>query len=255
MNSLSLIVLFFGAAMAGIHHNCGCTVRGSYRQDLAQAACALWGSNQPHTHWDGYSCVDKGYGRGIDGAPWETTCKQAWDINFGGNKDDAWASTLLVKFGTGLAGKAGGWVFQEGLAAVTGGTDTERSTSDSLLQIRKDGLRTYITDIETYCSAIGDTMQEAFQIPDMNLTDADRVRQAQGLQKRLDNRLRACSNDVPGYLDQINDFLNEQGWNAFTNRLHSKLSINPMIFLDIAYSGCKLTTSTKPLFIIIFCNL
>ncbi|EXM17883.1 hypothetical protein V3481_006191 [Fusarium oxysporum f. sp. vasinfectum] len=55
MNSLSLIVLFFGAAMAGIHHNCGCTVRGSYRQDLAQAACALWGSNQPHTHWDGYS--------------------------------------------------------------------------------------------------------------------------------------------------------------------------------------------------------
>ncbi|RKL19169.1 hypothetical protein BFJ68_g3444 [Fusarium oxysporum] len=72
MNSLSLIVLFFGA------------------QDLAQAACALWGSNQPHTHWDGYSCVDKGTGRGIDGAPWETTCKQAWDINFGGNKNDAW---------------------------------------------------------------------------------------------------------------------------------------------------------------------
>ncbi|KAF5679872.1 hypothetical protein FDENT_8586 [Fusarium denticulatum] len=90
MNTLSLMVLFFGAAMAGIHHNCGCTVRGSYRQDLGQAACALWGSNQPNTHWDGYSCVDKGRGRGIDGSPWETTCKQAWDINFGGNKDDAW---------------------------------------------------------------------------------------------------------------------------------------------------------------------
>ncbi|KAL5593336.1 hypothetical protein FOBRF1_012438 [Fusarium oxysporum] len=168
------------------------------------------------------------------------------------------ASTLLVKFGTGLAGKAGGWVFQEAwqLEADIGIYHRPlESTSDSLLQIRKDGLRTYITDIETYCSTIGDIMQEAFQIPDMNLTDADRVRQAQGLQKRLDNRHRACSNDVPGYLDQINDFLNEQGWNAFTNRLHSKLSINPMIFLDIAYSGCKLTTSTKPLFIIILCNL
>ncbi|KAG7427772.1 hypothetical protein Forpi1262_v010805 [Fusarium oxysporum f. sp. raphani] len=117
------------------------------------------------------------------------------------------ASTLLVKFGTGLAGKAGGWVYQEGLAAVTGGTDTEK--------LRKDGSRTYITDIKTYCSTIGDIMQEAFQIPGMNLTDADCVRQAQGLQKRLDHRLRACPNDVPGYLDQINDFLNEQGSNAF----------------------------------------
>ncbi|KAF5560635.1 hypothetical protein FPHYL_6542 [Fusarium phyllophilum] len=58
-------------------------------------------------------------------------------------------------------------------------------------------------------------MQEAFQLPGMNLTDADRIRQAQGLQKRLDNRLRACSNDIPGYLDQINDFLNERGSNAF----------------------------------------
>ncbi|PCD25157.1 hypothetical protein AU210_014266 [Fusarium oxysporum f. sp. radicis-cucumerinum] len=117
------------------------------------------------------------------------------------------AYTLLVKFGTGLAGKAGGWFFQEGLAAVTGGTDTEK--------LRKDGLRTYISDIETYYSTIVDIMQEAFQLPERNLTDEDRVRQAQGLQKRLGNRLRACSNDVLGYLDQINDFLNKQGSNAF----------------------------------------
>ncbi|KAF4502608.1 hypothetical protein FAGAP_1194 [Fusarium agapanthi] len=90
MNTLSLIVLFFGAAMADIHHNCGCTVRGTYNQGLSQATCALWGSTQPNTHWDGYSCVDKGNGRGIDGDPWEATCKQAWNINYGGKKDDAW---------------------------------------------------------------------------------------------------------------------------------------------------------------------
>ncbi|KAH7151058.1 hypothetical protein DER46DRAFT_665034 [Fusarium sp. MPI-SDFR-AT-0072] len=149
------------------------------------------------------------------------------------------ASTLLVKFGTGLAGKGGGWVFQEGLASVTGGTDTENvrqdianaltevkqiqtsvtdlssQLSDSLLQLRKDGLRTYITDIETYYATIGDIMQEAFELPDMNLTNADRVHKAQGLQSRLNNRLRACSNDVPGWLDQINDFLNERGSSAF----------------------------------------
>ncbi|PNP73539.1 hypothetical protein FNYG_13133 [Fusarium nygamai] len=150
------------------------------------------------------------------------------------------ASTLLVKFGTGLAGKAGGWVFQEGLAAVTGGgtdtgrirqdianvlaevkqiqtsvTDLSSQLSDSLLQLRKDSLRTYITDIETYYSTIGDIMQEAFELPEKNITEAERLRQAQGLQKRLNNRLKACSNDVPGYLDQINDFLNERGSNAF----------------------------------------
>ncbi|KAH7466312.1 hypothetical protein FOMA001_g16561 [Fusarium oxysporum f. sp. matthiolae] len=157
------------------------------------------------------------------------------------------AYTLLVKFGTGLAGKAGGWVFQEGLAAVTGGTDTEK--------LRKDGLRTYITDIETYYSTIVDIMQEAFQLPDRNVTDEDRVRQAQGLQKRLGNRLRACSNDVLGYLDQINDFLNEQGSNAFLQQAAQQALDQSDDFLGFKYSGCKLTTSTKPLFIIILCNL
>ncbi|KAF4449016.1 hypothetical protein F53441_7666 [Fusarium austroafricanum] len=90
MNALIIIALFLGVAMADIHHNCGCTAHGSYNVELSQAACASWASNQPNTDWDGYSCVDKGRGRGIDGAPWETTCKNAWDINFGGNKNDAW---------------------------------------------------------------------------------------------------------------------------------------------------------------------
>ncbi|RYC84619.1 hypothetical protein BFJ63_vAg12549 [Fusarium oxysporum f. sp. narcissi] len=157
------------------------------------------------------------------------------------------AYTLLVKFGTGLAGKASGWVFQEGLAAVTGGTDTEK--------LRKDGLRTYITDIETYYSTIVDIMQEAFQLHDRNLTDADRVRQAQGLQKRLDNRLQVVRTMFLDILTRSTTSSTSKARMPFSNRLHNKLSINPMIFLDIKYSGCKLTTSTKPLFIIILGNL
>ncbi|KAF4456850.1 hypothetical protein F53441_1061 [Fusarium austroafricanum] len=88
--TLSFLALFLGTAMAGIHHNCGCTSHGNYDVELSKATCALWASNQPNTHFDGYSCVDKGNGRGIDGQPWENTCKQAWDVNFGGNKQDAW---------------------------------------------------------------------------------------------------------------------------------------------------------------------
>ncbi|KAM5344019.1 hypothetical protein ACJ41O_012556 [Fusarium nematophilum] len=78
------------SAVAKIHHNCGCTVRGQYNVALSQATCALWGSSQVHTHFDGYSCIDKGLGRGIDGQPWENTCKQAWDVNFGGNPNDVY---------------------------------------------------------------------------------------------------------------------------------------------------------------------
>ncbi|EWZ30651.1 uncharacterized protein FOBCDRAFT_281565 [Fusarium oxysporum Fo47] len=164
------------------------------------------------------------------------------------------AYTLLVKFGTGLAGKAGGWVFQEGLAAVTGGTDTEKVRQD-IANLRKDGLRTYITDIETYYSTIVDIMQEAFQLHDRNLTDADRVRQAQGLQKRLDNRLQVVRTMFLDILTRSTTSSTSKARMPFSNRLQNKLSINPMIFLDIKYSGCKLTTSTKPLFIIILGNL
>ncbi|KAF4987066.1 hypothetical protein FDECE_15620 [Fusarium decemcellulare] len=89
MKVIALVLLALtGSSLAGKHHNCGCNVRGQYNVALSQATCALWGSSQIHTHFDGYSCIDKGSGRGIDGQPWENTCKQAWDINFGGNKDD-----------------------------------------------------------------------------------------------------------------------------------------------------------------------
>ncbi|KAL6362869.1 hypothetical protein FSOLCH5_007957 [Fusarium solani] len=89
MKVTALVLLALGgSAMAAKHHNCGCNVRGQYNVALSQATCALWGSTQIHTHFDGYSCIDKGTGRGIDGQPWENTCKQAWDVNFGGNPND-----------------------------------------------------------------------------------------------------------------------------------------------------------------------
>ncbi|KAH7007068.1 hypothetical protein EDB80DRAFT_842266 [Ilyonectria destructans] len=87
--AIALTLLTLGStATAKIHHNCGCNVRGKYHVELSRAACALWGATQPHTWFDGYSCIDKGIGRGIDGQPFENTCQEAWDVNFGGNRND-----------------------------------------------------------------------------------------------------------------------------------------------------------------------
>ncbi|KAH7213362.1 uncharacterized protein BKA55DRAFT_528964, partial [Fusarium redolens] len=94
-------------------------------------------------------------------------------------------------------------------------TDLSNQLPDTLLQLRKDDLGTYITDIQTFYSTIGDIMQEAFDLPNKNLTDSVRVSQARHLQSRLDDRLHASADNVPGYLDQINAFLNDASASSF----------------------------------------
>ncbi|KAF5254880.1 hypothetical protein FANTH_376 [Fusarium anthophilum] len=146
---------------------------------------------------------------------------------------------ILSNVGKSILGKGAGWVFDQGLASINGGSDNDKirqdianvltevkqietsvaslsnQLSDTLLQLRKDDLGTYITDIETYYSTIGDIMQEAFDLPSKNLADSVRVSQAQSLQSRLDDRLQASADNVPGYLDQINAFLNDASANSF----------------------------------------
>ncbi|KAF4336038.1 hypothetical protein FBEOM_10093 [Fusarium beomiforme] len=146
---------------------------------------------------------------------------------------------ILSNVGKSILSKGAGWVFDQGLASINGGSDNDKirqdianvlaevkqvetsvadlssQLSDTLLQLRKDDLGTYITDIQTYYSTIGDIMQEAFDLPNKNLTDSVRVTQAEALQSRLDNRLQASADNVPGYLDQINAFLNDAGPNSF----------------------------------------
>ncbi|EGU87364.1 hypothetical protein FOXB_02123 [Fusarium oxysporum f. sp. conglutinans Fo5176] len=106
------------------------------------------------------------------------------------------ASTLLVKFGAGLAGKAGGWVFQEGLAAVTGGTDTEK--------VRQDIANMRIVFAKLKDCKSGLTI--AFELVRMMF---------------LDILTRSATSST------------SKARMPFSNRLHSKRSINPMIFLDI----------------------
>ncbi|CAA9959828.1 hypothetical protein PTMSG1_03236 [Pyrenophora teres f. maculata] len=84
------ILSLMGSVTAKSYHNCGCKVRGNYDQQLSKDTCIQWAlSAQPNTHFDGYSCVDKGIGRGIDGNPWEATCKRQWGIGNAGDEDAA----------------------------------------------------------------------------------------------------------------------------------------------------------------------
>ncbi|USP74698.1 hypothetical protein yc1106_01972 [Curvularia clavata] len=93
MRSSTIIAAFLslmGSVTASKHHNCGCTIRGKYDTTLSGSACALWKSiGNPNTHFDGYSCVDPGSGRGIDGEPWEINCQNEYSIANGGVPDDA----------------------------------------------------------------------------------------------------------------------------------------------------------------------
>ncbi|KAF7448710.1 hypothetical protein Ptr902_03809 [Pyrenophora tritici-repentis] len=84
------ILSLMGSVTARIYHNCGCKTNGEYNVELSKDTCTNWAlSGEPHTHFDGYSCIDKGSGRGIDGNPWETHCKDVWEVAHAGNRGSA----------------------------------------------------------------------------------------------------------------------------------------------------------------------
>ncbi|KAH7548924.1 hypothetical protein J3E72DRAFT_370788 [Bipolaris maydis] len=88
MRSSTLIAAFLsliGSVTADEHHNCGCTINGKYDTTLSGNACQLWAnSGKPHTNFDGYSCVDPKFGRGIDGDEWEENCETTYDVTING---------------------------------------------------------------------------------------------------------------------------------------------------------------------------
>ncbi|KAF9775272.1 hypothetical protein IL306_006639 [Fusarium sp. DS 682] len=183
---------------------------------------------------------------------------------------DCAATSILANLGKSLLSKGASYAFEKGLVSTTGGTETDRirqdianvltevhqiqtsvadlsaQLSDSPLQLRKDNLATYITDIDTYYNTVGDIMQEAFDLPSKKLPDAERVKQAEALQKRLDSRLQASADNVPGYLDQINAFLNQKGPEAFFKQAAQQALDQSEDFLGY-YTKTKVMLSIKVL--------
>ncbi|KAG6022958.1 hypothetical protein E4U40_004223 [Claviceps sp. LM458 group G5] len=81
---VAVVLSLVAAVLAKDHGNCGCAVGGTYRQDVTEYACKFWVTAFPNSHWDGYSCVDKGTYRGIDGTAFESFCKMQYRDVFGG---------------------------------------------------------------------------------------------------------------------------------------------------------------------------
>ncbi|EGU74728.1 hypothetical protein FOXB_14744 [Fusarium oxysporum f. sp. conglutinans Fo5176] len=155
------------------------------------------------------------------------------------------APALLNKFAIGLAGEAGTWVFKQILHSTSGGSDTDkirreisgavtemkelkrtvdtlsREVPEALLQLRSDNLRESLTKIETMYDTITDLMETAVTLPE-DISDAERDKKLKAIQTRSEDRLRMCSNEIPGILDRINDFLAEDGPRSFLRQAVQK---------------------------------
>ncbi|KAF5009759.1 hypothetical protein FDECE_4032 [Fusarium decemcellulare] len=148
------------------------------------------------------------------------------------------APALLNKFAIGLAGEAGTWVFKQIISTVSGGSDAEnirrdisgaakeiqefkeavdnlsRRLSDALLQLRSDSLKESLTKIETMYDTTADLMETAISLPE-EFSEEERRKEIWAIQARIEDRLKTYSNEIPSILDRINDFLTEDGKNAF----------------------------------------
>ncbi|KAG5764499.1 hypothetical protein H9Q72_007432 [Fusarium xylarioides] len=162
---------------------------------------------------------------------------------------------LLNKFAIGLAGEAGTWAFKQILHSASGGSDTakirrdisgavtemkelkravdtvSRELSEDLLQLRSDNLRESLTKIETMYDTVTDLMETACTLPE-DMLDAERDKKLTAIQTRLEDRLRMCSNDIPGILDRINDFLAEDGPRSFLRQAVQKAFDNSDDFVS-----------------------
>ncbi|RBA12512.1 hypothetical protein FPRO05_03962 [Fusarium proliferatum] len=162
---------------------------------------------------------------------------------------------LLNKFAIGLAGEAGTWAFKQILHSASGGSDTDKIRRDisaavtemrelkrtvdnlsregpeALLQLRSDNLRESLTKIETMYDTITDLMETAVTLPE-DISDAERDKKLNAIQTRLEDRLRVCSNEIPGILDRINDFLAEDGLRSFLRQAVQKAFDNSDDFVS-----------------------
>lgn len=96
-----------------------------------------------------------------------------------------------------------------------------RELPEALLQLRSDNLRESLTKIETMYDTITDLMETAVTLPE-DISDVERDKKLKAIQTRSEDRLRMCSNKIPGIRDRINDFLAEDGPRSFLRQAVQK---------------------------------
>ncbi|KAF5577992.1 hypothetical protein FPCIR_11793 [Fusarium pseudocircinatum] len=174
---------------------------------------------------------------------------------------------LLVKFACGIAGAAGEKAFEKGFEEFFGSDDQNlqkeiadvkqkleeaiglirdvkksidnlaSQLADSILQLRSDSLKSYLTKIDSLYNGIIDIFETV--VRDSAIADPEkRQEKMRGLQKRLDNQLREVAKNVPESLEQINSFLGEEGNSSFLKQLAQRAFDNSEEF-RIFYLRCR----------------
>lgn len=136
----------------------------------------------------------------------------------------------LEKVASATAGK----VFEEGLAYISGGSDTDKiqqsisnvlkevqqvkaavtemskKLDEGILRLRKDTLGGPLADIESYYSSVQDCLDQAI-VNKNNIQDQEKLKEAlTKLQTRLESKLKLAADNVPGFLGRVNDFLQDK---------------------------------------------
>ncbi|KAF5609112.1 uncharacterized protein FSUBG_4267 [Fusarium subglutinans] len=105
-----------------------------------------------------------------------------------------------------------------------------RELPEALHHLRSDSLRESLTKIETMYDTITDLMETAVTLPE-EISNAERDKKLKAIQTRLEDRLKMCSNEIPGILDRINDFLAEDGPRSFLRQSVQKAFDNSNDFV------------------------
>ncbi|EXK83218.1 hypothetical protein FOQG_12570 [Fusarium oxysporum f. sp. raphani 54005] len=116
--------------------------------------------------------------------------------------------------------------------------DLTDTLSNGIISIRLDTLNQPMAQIQAHYKTVADILDTAYDIAERNLTESEHERQMGRLQQRLDDRLQACANNIPGWLTQIHNFLNANGERAFMRQL-SQQAWNESPDLVAYYSRSK----------------
>ncbi|KAF5707037.1 hypothetical protein FGLOB1_7120 [Fusarium globosum] len=116
--------------------------------------------------------------------------------------------------------------------------DLTDTLSNGIISIRLDTLNQPMAQIQAHYKTVADILDTAYDLAERNITDSERENWMSSLQQRLDIRLQACADSIPGWLTQNHNFLNANGEIAFMRQL-SQQAWNESPDLVAYYSRSK----------------
>ncbi|KAF5649813.1 uncharacterized protein FTJAE_777 [Fusarium tjaetaba] len=122
---------------------------------------------------------------------------------------------LLVKFACGIAEAAGEKVLEKGLEELFG--SDEQKLKNEIADVKRKLEETIGLIRDTKIDSLYNSIIDIFEtvVSDSGIADLEKRRERmRDLQKRLDTQLKEAAKEVPESLEQINNFLGEEGNNS-----------------------------------------